>query len=175
MAGGQPSQTVQIGKVSYKRPETWSFWLQARLVGGSLNPGPGTTVIVCNVHLYLGVGRIISITKDDANNTGFVRFLWQIPPLVTPGAGNINNTKYTTRVRTPWLEDIDHASFELIDHLVAQDIQCEATVEFLSAPVGATVDVECTAMFAPRTHIRPDWYSDDEWFDPFKGGELGGT
>ena len=174
VAGGSPSTTVQLAKVGYKRPETFAFWLGARLIGGTPVPAGPDEVIFCRFNIYVGVGRTTFITKDPTNQ-GFVRFLWSVPALVNPGVGNINNTKYTTRVRTPWLEDTDHTTFELIDHVVAEDIQCDAQIGFFSAPVGNVVQVEVTAMFAPWNHIRPDWYTDDPNVDPFKGGELAGS
>ncbi len=174
-AGGLPVQTVELGKVSYKRPETFGFFLGARLLGGDTVPGPGPDeVIFVRFHLYLGVGRTMFRDKDPGNE-GFCRMLWSVPPLVTPGNGNINNAKYTTRVRSPWLEDTDHTTYELIDHVCAETINCEAECGFFAAAVGQKVQVEITALFAPWVHVRPDWFSDNEWEPQFRGGETGGS
>ena len=179
VAGGAPAQTMQLARVNYRRPETWSFWLAARLTGGDVNPGPGALVVEANVQVLFGVGRSI-FRSEDQGQFGFARFLWSLPALVSPG-GNLNNNKYTTRVNSVVLNDVDATSFQPIDHIVAQDIQCWATFSILSVPVGNSVSAELTAFFAPRVHVRPDWFTelgeDVEVNEAIKylGTERGGT
>jgi hypothetical protein len=47
----------------------------------------------------------------------------------------------------------------LCDHLVASDIQCNVTVNINGQPnVGDVVVFQVGSLFAPRTHVRPDWF-----------------
>jgi hypothetical protein len=54
-----------------------------------------------------------------------------------------------------------------VEWLPAQDIQC--TVRAGLQNVG-TATVEVTSWFAPRSHVRPDWFNEQ-----FLGGETNGT
>jgi hypothetical protein len=58
-----------------------------------------------------------------------------------------------------------------IEWLPAQDIQCYARASL--GPVG-TADIEVSAWFAPRSHVRPDWFRETDE-SRFRGGEVDGT
>jgi len=178
-AGSATAQTLQLGRVNYRRPETWSFFMAARLVDGTTNAGPANEDLEVNFQIIVGVGRSVLRTQEQGQN-GWVRMLWSIPPAVHPG-GNLNNLKYTTVANSVPLQDGVATSTEKLEWIVAQDIQCYAQVAFLRVPPGNSVTVEVTSFFAPRVHVRPDWFTeageDIEVNEAAKylGTERGGT
>lgn len=183
IAAGQ-NQTVvseQLTRTQYKRPDTWSFLLGARLIAGATDNPVDVDVFVDFV-LIPGIGRS-SIEIDD-------RAPLPLPPPLGPGgfspafcrfvfrwAGGavipIGQLKWATSVPSPLFDDADASSSFLVDHFPAEDFQSSSRVGvLLSAPAVADVTVEVHAYFAPRSHVRPDWVSDG---DQFLGGEIGGT
>lgn len=163
----------QVARVSYHRPESWRFWMGARLLNGDTDPGE--IVVIVKLNLIIGVGRSVFRTSQapDVSTTalGFAFFRFSIPGGTIPG-NQANNTKYTTTVTTPPLNDsVVGGDPEKISIFPAQDIQVEALMS-VTAAGSPTVEAEATAYFAPNVHIRPEWYSDGE---QFRGMEVGGT
>lgn len=162
--------TSQLTKINYKRPDTWTFWIGARLLSGPVD-GVITQVVTVRVNIIVGVGRSSFSTKPpSAFSAGFARFQIQVPPLVAPSDVP---PKYTTSVLSPLMDDSDATSAREIAHFPASDINVEANASYLSN-VGDVIDLEVSAYFAPRTHVRPDWFSPQP-AARFRGGEVGGT
>jgi hypothetical protein len=169
-------QGQQLASVQYKRPETWSFLLYAKLLSGSqvaldqdfevffsLTIGTGRSVQT------LGLPNIPAFTTDSV----FARFRWRVPPFTTPGTRPFS-AKWTQRTVTPPLDDIVGAGSALeLDRFVAQTIQCEATVVVPSAALG-TYRFQVASFFAPMSHVRPDWFMDKSDALKFRGAETGG-
>lgn len=167
----------QIARVSYKRPENWRFWIQARLVGGDA-PAVGPEVVRIRVDLAFGVGRSVARTHQPVVagviQTAFAFFEWLVPIGVLP-QDVPNSNKYTTQVRTPELVDGDATTITLCDHFPAENIQAEANLVVLKAEAIA-VQTEVTVFFAPNVHVRPDWLDPEAPAEAmFRGGETGGT
>lgn len=171
--------TGQIARITYKRPETWSFFFVARLIsaGESGVVGSPPTITVA-FDLILGVGRASSDVADGAlASAGFLQgfatfdFQWPLGSVAAP----IGRVKWTSTVPSPALRDSQTPPVtERVSHFPAQDIQCNARVGFTGATLTDDMArVELAAYFAPRTHIRPEWYSDEA--DQFRGKETGGT
>lgn len=165
-----------LSKVSYKRPETWSFLFTGRIVAGTL-PTIGVTTAFVLFDLYFGVGRSMLTTRKDqlgvpVNFNSFAMMRWDVPVGTFPGQQNYN-IKYCTQVLGPPLDDTALATRDVIDHIVAQDITASCRLVMTAGDPGSTVQVEVGAYFAPRTHVRPDWFADVE--TPFLGQETGGT
>jgi len=160
----------QLAKVNYKRPETWSFFFGARLLSAEAVGVPSIEVIVV-FDIIIGVGRT-SFTTVPPNNevgvgSGFAPFRFGV---AIPFVGNaFSYRKWRTNGRGPATDDLTAASIPTIEYFPAQDIQCLARGRV--TPTG-TAEVEVTAYFAPRTHIRPDWIQED---NQFLGNETGGT
>jgi len=173
-------QTQQIARINYKRPETWSFWFGGQLTGGTTNTTGSNIRASMQFDLFLGVGRSVFGTKQKieptapVNRVAFARFEWVVPPGDTPGQV-VNNTKYTTQVRTPPLDDDLIDSFQLIEWFPSSDIQCE--VQFITQIDGLNhvVQGEASAYFAPRSHVRPDWFQRATEQARFRGSEAGGS
>jgi hypothetical protein len=186
-------QNVQLARVNYRRPETWSFFLASRLVGGTSN-GTAGTILYIKFVVIVGVGRSIFSTEPvppDLTTTldleFFHTFRYVLGAGVVPGNQN-NNRKFVTSIRTPPVDDSivianpyeDSSSRYVCDHLVAQDIQCTAFIELPSGTGEWIIDAEATAFFAPRVHVRPDWFTLPEEEEEgrhgrFLGTERGGT
>ena len=160
----------QLAKIAYGRPDTWSFFFGGRVVGGP--PAPVSTVdIRLTFQLIVGVGRDVFNTEKAAT-VGFATLRW----LLAPGLGvQTLQPKWTTVAETPATDDGVVGSERLIEFFPAEQIQCKANLSVLTAappPDVLTYQVAATALFAPRTHVRPDWWK--EQGEQFEGGELGG-
>lgn len=171
--------TGQLARINYKRPETWSFFFAGRILENAVSLG-GDQLVEIIFDLNLGVGRSVFQTKQTrpqnplfAGNHGFCRLLWNIPPA---GTGVGREAKYTTQVASPLLNDNLTTALNVIDWFPAQDINCQCQLIHTKSDPDQTVLVEATAYFAPRTHLRPDWWRDlrDEGAI-FRGGEVDGS
>lgn len=179
--GGPPNRGVgsgQLAKINYKRPETWSFWLGAKLVGGDVNTTGADSIIRVLIDIQIGVGRSVWMTQQQQIATsiataGFCRFEWTVPNGGIPG-NSLTNVKYTSAVRSPPTLDSDPTTTDLIRTFCAQDIQCVASLIMVTGSPVAAVEAEVHAYFAPHTHIRPDWFQEAD-AAAFLGKETGGT
>lgn len=139
--------TQTLVTIAYGRPETWTwlFWYQIIADSGAGNPG----VLQLRFNLTTGVGRT-KFTRSD-----FVLMI-NGPPLPVP------TQSYTTST-------IDGEGRTVTD-LVGQDIVLNVnSVLTGGAAPGTTIDLVVGAIFAPKTHVRPDWL-----VGHFDGDELGG-
>lgn len=168
--------TQQLSRISYARPETWSFLFAARLIAAARN-NPVQMTITVDFVLNLGIGRS-SLDVDDRAPTvttarpAFCRLAWSIGGAAVIPIGGL---KWTSTVPSPPLDESRSlgAVEYPVTHFPAQDIQCSARVTFrLGAPAVATATVQVHSYFAPRTHVRPDWFADKNMF---RGNEIGGT
>lgn len=172
--------STQLAKVNYARPDTWSFLFVATLDVAPAVPGPATEMRVnCDFDLTVGIGRSSATLISDSIMTstssvppGFVRlqFVYNSPTNQTGRA------KWSSVARS----EIDDAGTVIdMESFPAQDIQCQARVSVATdAPVNPATETRVTvsAFFAPRSHIRPEWFSDsDNPNDRFRGNETGGT
>jgi hypothetical protein len=180
LPGGNTLVTQQVSRVNYKRPDTWRFWLGARLIRGTPNTGAAPNYYRVMFSLQLGVGRSVFLTpaalagQQAYRDQFFAVFRFEVLIGETPGRQG-NNIKWATSVPTPVMNDSVATSFTMVDRLVAQDIQCSSVLHLESAPAGYEVEAEATAYFAPNVHIRPDWNADVSDAAAFRGGELGGS
>ncbi len=159
--GGQFNEPQQLARVSYKRPDSWRFFLAAQIVNGPVLGAPASLTVYFD--LAFGVGLTQFSTPERDNTSNFHYFRWTIAAGIDPV---ILPAKWTTQARGPlWDDSLTESS--LTDVVVAQDIQAYASV----APSAAgEYQVACTAFFAPNTHVRPDWFSEQ-----FSGAEKGGA
>lgn len=166
----------QVARINYKRPENWRFWFGARLVGGDPAAGPLPTAVIVVFNLILGVGRSAFDTRQAVLTSGnFTQFTWLVPVGSIPGSTQYN-VKYRTTVTTPPTDDNNLiTSVTEVDHFVAEDIQCEASMAIAVGAPGDRVVAEATAFFAPNVHVRPDWFRDKADATCFRGAEFGGS
>lgn len=152
--------SVQLARVNYKRPETWTFYLGARLLAG---PSSALTqAVFVAFDLTLGVGR------SSTTILGFRTFNlnWTVTPPI-----NVQLSATTAPNVSGWTSAPVTDGF--IETFPSQDIQCTARCAIPATQAGVTVSV--AAYFAPRSHIRPDWYgSGNDRQHPLFSGERGG-
>lgn len=169
-SGNQTVGSVQLARINYGRPETWSFFFAVQLLG----PAPMNTQVGVTLDLILGLGRTNFKTPDAMNGiisgnqqATFCQFIWQ------PTATGIwdNNPRWTTQtLGSPF----DNAP-QLVGNQVplawfpAEDIQASSSI-VIAATGPVTVNAAVTAWFAPRTHIRPEWFK-----GKFRGQEDRGS
>jgi len=162
-----PRTSGQIARVGYKRPDTWSFLLAAVIVGAQ-GPGgspvsPGNLSVQFDVTVGIGLSQITLAP--------FGR------PLVFQWAGvpTIGTQKWFTVAQSPVINDQDATPQTVQSNtLAAQSIQCQATCILQTPTNGDQLTVDVSAYFAPRTHIRPDWFDLDDPQRPPFGTERGG-
>lgn len=154
--------TMQLAKVSYGRPETWDFMFAARIINFEPEDSAGEIEVFFDV--TIGVGR------SHLEMPGFEHFMWYWSALPVP----LNEVKYSAEVYGPQRIPVPPATApvdNIISEITAQDIQVQARVLYTGGtivPKRATVEV--TSFWAPRSHIRPEW-----WKGEFPGGEDNGT
>lgn len=139
VATGAPADVVssQLVNINYGRPDTWTwlFWGQVISDTGAGNPG----VLQVRFNLTVGVGRT-KLTMAD-----FVTFVIG-PPLPTPG-------------QPFWTTSTPDSSARVLMDIPAQDIilNVNSIITGGAAP-GTAIALNVGAMFAPKSHIRPEWY-----------------
>lgn len=169
VSGGVVSTPVSSGqsaRVNFGRPDSWAFLFFVQL-GNGLGPGGSPVTpngnIQVSIDLQVGIGRSLVLLPD------FARFVFQ-----WAGGYNANalgRFKWTCVTRTPVLDDqAATPDTPLIEHFPAEDIQASARGIMNTVTNGDTAQVTVTTLFAPRTHIRPEWLEGE-----FRGGEDQGS
>lgn len=170
-----PETTGQLIKISYKRPETWHWILSARIVRAPGRPLiPVSSVVVTVIFdLIVGVGR------SNIQMRNFETFQWawvgeqEVPTehVMWSSSGLTPALAYTP-LPDP---EPDLTTRRTVDQLSAQDIQVSCRVSMLSEDgIGDPGAIEVSAVFAPKTHVRPDWFVDGPPELMFPGAETQG-
>jgi hypothetical protein len=146
----------QLARVDYGRPDTWTFALAASI--GAVVGDPVLTAEF-DFKIIIGLGRSTSTLV--------------VPRVLitnVPGIGG--RLWFCTQFLSPKFEAVG-ATVDTYDSFVrefpAQSINCSVSY-FLNAAVASTCDVTASAMFAPKNHIRPEWY-----LQRFSGNEQAGS
>jgi len=169
---GNDNASVQLARIEYKRPETWSFFLAGRVVAGD---APLATITIrLDFDIILGVGRSAFQTRARGSQA-FQTFRWDL----SPGLGVQSlGPKWCTEARTPPTDDSDPNSTTIVSSFPSETISVESRLfASVGAPQAADLNyvIEASSYFAPRTHIRPDWYLEDAIdVERMKGEETGG-
>lgn len=169
VAGDNVQASLQLLRVNYKRPETWSFFFGASLYGaGTLSDA--LTVRVA-IDVITGVGRSVFNTENQflAGFPQFVTFFWNLA-----GGQNLTNVarKWTTTGSRVHLDDTDATDTVRPEWIVAEQLQAKARIFVVAETTEPELKVEVTGFVAPRTHVRPEWFDDNNMF---RGQETGGT
>lgn len=175
LLAGQFGESVsgQLVKVTYKRPETWHFLLAAKFLPGG-TAAPLGTLLDLNIvfELTIGIGRSIFQTFAFTE----FRFRWEnanAPTNVLLWATQVNAAALFQNVAVPIPADV-----RPVTQVVAQDIQLNFRAALLlsGAAVGYpyTASAEVSAFFAPKTHVRPDWFRKAGEELQFPGAEVSG-
>lgn len=175
-------QRGQLTRVAYGRPETWHWLFTARLLEADDADPDEPLQLAIIWELTVGIGRSMQ------QNLGFDgwNILWGTPSTPTDQApvGRLlwaTQTFQPTLNRTIFSADPDTEPPNVIDEIVAQDIQLNVRAALVSPVTPRTNNkravLEVGAQWAPKSHIRPDWYQQDQGTPPeaqFPGQEIGG-
>jgi hypothetical protein len=177
--GAAPDSVNQLVKISYKRPDTWHWFFVAKLIAGPTPLSPQIAGIRVAFDLTIGVGRAVAQVQT------FEEFVWIWGD---PGGGvsplpPLNQAKYSSSVWGPQrqTQNLPSPGFpalptnpNAIEEIVAQDLQLQ--VRLLSeSNFPNTIQLEVSAFFAPKTHMRPDWFQPRQPPEViFGGAETGG-
>lgn len=177
--------TNQLVRISYKRPETWHWIFSARLLSGPANTAGFFTRLFVHWELTSGIGRsAIQMAFPNVATTfaqpAFDDFTFQWGPVnpAFPVGAQIWATEATTPGKS--FQADGPASFgNPLQQIVAQDLQLQVQIVGLTVPanvaaVGQTAVVEVSAQFAPKTHVRPDWFIPKPAEMKFPGAEIQG-
>ncbi len=163
----------QLAKVSYLRPESWHWFFSARLLSTSPadvpQPAGEITTVTVQWQVTIGIGRTF-VTMENFDQFVFGWGLGLFPGNgdYRPNGAHIYSSNAMPFVKAEPTIDVnaqlpgqllERAIAEPITELVAQDIQLQALVTLetnISTLARARVQVD--AMFAPKTHIRPEWH-----------------
>jgi len=151
---GTDQVTNQLVKVSYHRPDSWSFFVWLIQTSSLANPVGN---LEADFDIILGLGR---------TTVQFVLAELSVPIVATPSyptniawaaaTRGFQQTESGVAIELPW------------DLFPASDINIQARIS--GGGPGQSCGYTVGAMVAPRTHIRPDWD-----VRQFTGGELGGS
>lgn len=166
---------AQFARINYRRPETWSFFLFAELTSGPV-PAVNPAQLFVRIDLSHGIGRSMHQTqgREGSVNESFAFFRFNVPLGQQPG-NQAANRKYVTSVQSPLTDDLVATSSRIIDWIPAQDIQVSARLQIEGTTDPGTYRAKVGAFFAPRSHIRPDWFADGPRATQFRGDETGGA
>lgn len=162
----------QLLRVSYKRPETWQWLFSATLLAGPQAIAGFANGLVVTFDLTVGIGR----TAITIPGFELFQFGW-VGPLLAPVQTQIWSTQSRAPNRQFFTPTPAVPVDSIVNQIVAEDIQLGVSVG-AAANGGSIGDftVLVAAMFAPKTHVRPDWYLPEETplAAVFPGGEVGG-
>jgi len=157
--------TQQLARIDYARPESWHFLFWAQL-----NEYVGLGGSKCDLYfdLILGLGRS-SVKLDN-----FEHFVFEnagTPPVR-------GQTIYSTQAQGP-LRFAGDTTPNLLDDFPAQSVNVNArAVVNIGSGALIVADLTVAAMFAPKSHIRPEWFitaAPALNSSRFRGGEQAGT
>ena len=144
----------QLVKIAYGRPETWSWLFLAKMVEGPATPGK----IEVFFNLTTGVGRATGQIYGQPINLptqAFEKYVFQWGG----GAAPLNSIKWSTEAFGPQRDDTVSPSPEnRITEIPAQDIQLEIVANLQTVAAGDRAKIIVSAFFAPKNHIRPEWF-----------------
>jgi hypothetical protein len=172
-SGAQYVQTVQVAKISYRRPETWRFLFGAHIIQAP-DAGANPVHIYVDFDVWTGVGRSRILLSEYQRQTGwgFCHLDFQY---ATPGANQVGRTKWAMSVPSLPLDDSAPTVLQEISLIPGQDLQVQARVATLAVDAqDAPTVLEIHGYFAPNVHVRPDWIHPDD-SRQFTGNETGGT
>lgn len=172
VTGTTRTTSPQLALIDYARPETWSFFLAMRMESfGPPELGPGqsftldayfnTTIGLARTARTFPLAVLSYVFSFDLNSAG----------------KSPENLIWTTRTRTRFRLPADQSilvptDWVEIDSFPAQSINCAVEVRASTTSPGIIpIDLTVTAIFAPKSHIRPEWFKDGL----YPGGENNGV
>lgn len=157
--GSDVASSGQLCQIDYRRPDTWHFLIYGVVTRAS-NIDPGTFLNI-DIALTIGLGR----TTIPIPN--FARLTWG------PGGATIqpNVVRACTTVEVA-KENATRVSNNVINEVVFQNLQSTWSAAFVESNANSQADVQLTMFWAPKNHVRPEWFNSP--LAHFPGGETEG-
>ncbi len=155
----------QLCRVNYGRPESWHWIFMARILNASDAVAPSLAAVVVVFDLIIGVGRS-NIQLPD-----FETFVINYPGVAPRTPFYSTQAIGPNRTLTP---GPGGPIANLITEFPAQDIQVATRTVFAHSAAGEAAKIEVSAHFAPKNHIRPDWFRDGPPELQYGGAEIEG-
>lgn len=174
----------QLCKVGYGRPDTWHWFFSARLISGPDNTAGFFTRVFVHFDVTLGSGRAatpIAFEFTPFAKPSFEDYTFQWGP-VNP-AFPANAMIWSTQSLSPnrsFQGDGPNVADVPLTQIPAESIQVQCRIVALTAvgnvaAVGQPVEVEVSSYWAPKSHVRPDWFQVDALpHTQFPGNEVPG-
>jgi len=153
-------QSNQLARINYKRPDTWHFLFAAELLTAPDGVAGNNVDVIVDFDLFVGVGRASVGMRGRPGEPGFARLTFHYAGAASAQIGIVKwTTQSQTEVsNTPTILNPNPIILPVVE-FPAQDIQCSARVTTQSASADdLPTKVEVHAYFAPKTHLRPDWF-----------------
>lgn len=163
LGGIQEFSSPQLASISFGRPDTWSFlfWAQATL---QYSAPALAAILQVRFEVQLGLGRTNQIFPDFEEYSIRQADLDPRRLIYTGEVVSLNTRGTGLPAITP------------IDHVTAQTINVKANFVSDNGAGFQTGQVLVGCFFAPRSHIRPEWFTDQVGDDErYRGGEHGGS
>lgn len=183
--------TGQLVRIAYKRPETWHWVFAVKLIDGPDADAVDGISLRVFFDLTIGIGRSMvqipasGVFNNQNNDRSFDAFelAWGGPTVGIQTTFPRNAQLYGTATQSykqvlAGLAPTATTPTALVDQIVAQDIQLNCRVLAITTPgspfIGGVVRAEVSAHFAPKTHVRPDWFREGPEPAQYQGGEVEG-
>lgn len=149
----------QLVSIRYHRPDTWTFFFTAKFL--SLNNANAGRIII-TYDISFGVGR--SQQKIEGFESYDATWLAGLQPVGLQWWSQ-------SVIGIPRSNPGPDTRENIIREIPAQDIDLNVRASYVDAfgPTTEQAIVEVSAYFAPKVHVRPDWF--EQQFEP---GVLGG-
>jgi hypothetical protein len=159
VAGNDVPTGGQLCQIDYRRPETWHFLIYG-VITRAANIDPGTFLNV-DIALTIGLGR----TTIPIPN--FARLTWGAGPVTLQP----NVVRACTSVEFP-KENASRLSNNVVEQVTFQNLQATFTAAFVEGGPTAAAEMQLTMFWAPKSHVRPEWFTSEH--SHFPGGEAVG-
>lgn len=144
----------QLCSASIGRPIAWCFLFWARIL--DVDPIAESTVTVdFNVSSGAGLAKAtMAIFPTSIAHPGFCRFVFHGTPIP------LNATKWTSTVLSPPFDDtLADDNGQAIDRIIAERVECNASVFYESSELPTPLNVDLFAGFAPY-NMRDEWFEE---------------
>jgi hypothetical protein len=120
-----------------------------------------------NGNCQVDFNLIIGVGRSSTSIPAFEHFKFDVP------TGTVGTLLWSTSSAAPPRDNTAATpAANFVNQIVAQDIQLDAQVSYNpGSPVSAHASVQLIAYFAPKTHVRPEWFTKVGLFPGAEGGQ----
>lgn len=138
VAPNSSSTRAQVMSIKHPFPETWRWLLWAQV-----DESDPARAIALEWELFTGVGQTTADLSQ--GNAGFQRFVWN-------AGTSRRDPKWSTRYRSPRIDDTNLSSAEEGELIVGQSLVLSAVISQSASPIETSVTI--VSLFAPNVNAR---------------------